>query len=304
MAAAPADPVERVGREVRRDVVPVAPVEPVGREVAIRAPVKPGRRKAGALATGPQWLVAEASGRSGVSARVDGFTPEKRRCFVAALQQTGCLADAARAARVSTETARRWRRKDAEFARQCAAASAAAAAPLEMIAWQRAVIGAEEKVIRDGVVVQIKVKPSDAMLRLLLQAADPDKYGRMSPGGETRQQIEARVRREIAAEEESPEEALATFLAKLEEIEARPDPCPEGWWVGPGGRFIPDGWGPVTEAAQAAWAEEQAAAEQAAAEAAADEEPDRSGNWRELHEEICAGWAERRAAEEGGARKF
>jgi hypothetical protein len=254
--------------------------------------VKPVRRKA--AAAGPQWLVPEAA-RSGVSARVDGFTPEKRRRFVAALQQTGCLADAARAARVSTETARRWRRKDAEFARQCAAASAAAAAPLETIAWQRAVIGAEEKVIRDGVVVQIKVKPSDAMLRLLLQAADPDKYGRMSPGGETKHQIEARVRREIAAEEESPEEALATFLAKLEEIEARPDPCPEGWWVGPSGRFIPDGWGPVTEAAQAAWAEEQAAAE---------EEPDRSGDWRPLHARICAGWTERRAAEEGGATKF
>jgi hypothetical protein len=112
------------------------------------------------------------------------------------------------------------------------------------------------------------------------------------------------VGREVAAEEESPEEALATFLAKLEEIEARPEPCPEGWWVGPGGRVIPDGWGPVTEAAQAAWAEEQAAEEQAAADAAAGEEPERGPLWPGFQEEMSARWAARRAAEEGGARKF
>lgn len=72
--------------------------------------------------------------------------------------------------------------------------------PLENTAWRRAVEGVEEKIWRDGKLVQVKVKPSDAMLRLLLQASNPKKYGRLSRGGETKKQIEKRLRKAIRAE--------------------------------------------------------------------------------------------------------
>jgi AcrR family transcriptional regulator len=132
--------------------------------------------------------------------RRDGFTPERKRAAVEGLEKYGTIADAARKAGVSTTTFYRHLAKDPAFAARCETAREKAAAPLEAIAWERAVKGAPETIIRDGKVVQVKVKPSDAMLRMLLQGANPKKYGRMSRGGATRRQIEKKVPREIEAE--------------------------------------------------------------------------------------------------------
>lgn len=111
--------------------------------------------------------------------RSDGFTPEKKRRFFKALRKTGCLTDAARAAGVSTNTVRRHRDRWEDFDSQVDATLALASVALDTIAWKRATQGTEEKVYRDGRLVFTRVKPSDAMLRLLMQGANPEKYGRM-----------------------------------------------------------------------------------------------------------------------------
>jgi hypothetical protein len=130
----------------------------------------------------------------------DGFTPAKKAKAIEALGKYGNVTDAARVARISDTTFYRHLNKDPEFARLCEMARATAAQPLETLAWQRATEGAPETIIRNGEVVQIKVKPSDALMRLLLQASNPKKYGRLSSGGASRRQIEKEVRERIEAE--------------------------------------------------------------------------------------------------------
>jgi hypothetical protein len=119
---------------------------------------------------------------------------------IEALAKYGNVTDAARVAGVSDTTFYRHLNKDPEFARLCDASRAKAARPLEMLAWQRAVEGAPETIIRKGEVVQIKVKPSDSMMRLMLQASNPKKYGRLSRGGPSRRQVEKKLRKTIEAE--------------------------------------------------------------------------------------------------------
>ncbi|HEX8622381.1 MAG TPA: hypothetical protein VF718_10445 [Allosphingosinicella sp.] len=162
----------------------------------------------------------------------DGFTPAKKAKAIEALGTCGNVTDAARVAGVSDTTFYRHLRKDSDFARLCDLARAKAAQPLETLAWQRATEGAPETVIRGGEVVQIKVKPSDAMMRLLLQASNPKKYGRLSRGGASRRQIEKALRKRIEAEvrvevEEKmrgPRRDVRTVFeqitARLEQIEA------------------------------------------------------------------------------------
>jgi hypothetical protein len=157
----------------------------------------------GEPARGPRW-------------RIDGFTPEKRRVFLAALGRFGCITDAARVAGVSTQTVGRHRKKWADFARACETARLQAAGPLEALAWERAVVGAETIVVRNGEVVEVRKKPSDAMLRLILQASDPEKFG--SPnrgGGETARQMEKRLRRQI---EKEIREQIAASRPTIEQV--------------------------------------------------------------------------------------
>lgn len=157
-----------------------------------------------------------------VRARHDAFMPKKRRLFYKALRKTGCLADAARKAGISRETARRWRRKDARFAYACERALEIAAVDLEAIAYERGVYGAEQVTIRNGEVVEVKRKPSDAMLRLLLIGSNRKKYGRLGAVGKRRleawerKRIEKEVRARIAAEDVwSFDEAMEVIDRKL-----------------------------------------------------------------------------------------
>jgi len=114
----------------------------------------------------------------GLRYREDGFTPEKRKRFLKTLRKTGCVADAARVAGVSTTTIHRLRRKFADFDSQCVAARRLAVPELEAIAYKRATEGAPAKIIRKGELFEVRVKPSDSILRLLLAGAAPKKYGR------------------------------------------------------------------------------------------------------------------------------
>ena len=111
--------------------------------------------------------------------RHDGFTPARQRTFFKVLKKSGCITDACRACGISRNTVRRWRDRWTEFDEKVEAALAIASVELDMIAWKRATQGAEEKVYRDGRLVFTRVKPSDSMLRLLMQGANPGKYGRM-----------------------------------------------------------------------------------------------------------------------------
>jgi AcrR family transcriptional regulator len=162
----------------------------------------------------------------------DGFTPAKKARAIEALGKYGNVTDAARVAGVSDTTFYRHLNKDAGFARLCETARAKASQPLETLAWQRATEGAPETIIRGGEVVQIKVKPSDSLMRLLLQASNPKKYGRLARGGATRRQIERKLRKTIEAEVRAEIEAkrggpprdvkvlIAEISARLAEIKA------------------------------------------------------------------------------------
>src|SRR3546814_10515262 len=68
------------------------------------------------------------------------------------------------------------RRRFAEFDRACSTALARARRGLQAIAYERAVVGREMVVIRDGKEVERRIMPSDAMLGLLI------KRGELGPG--------------------------------------------------------------------------------------------------------------------------
>ncbi|MEA3010190.1 MAG: hypothetical protein QOJ91_1882 [Sphingomonadales bacterium] len=146
----------------------------------------------------------------------DGFTPAKKAKAIEALGKYGNVTDAARVSGVSDTTFYRHLNKDPDFARSCELARERAAKPIETLAWQRATEGAPETIIRNGEVVQVKVKPSDAVLRLLLQASDPKKYGRLSRGGASRRQIEKKLRKTIEAE--TRERMKRELVASDEEV--------------------------------------------------------------------------------------
>jgi hypothetical protein len=181
--------------------------------------------------------------------RHDGFTPARQKTFFKVLKKTGCIEDACRACGISTNTVRRWRNRWAAFDEKVECALAIASVELDMIAYKRATEGAEEKVFRDGKLISTKVKPSDAMLRLLMQGADPEKYGRTGqmPKGavlrELKKQAEAEVRakyRAVATEEELIQKA-ATLLGMLKKRRQKAK-LAGGYTPGPEGLLIPPGW--------------------------------------------------------------
>jgi AcrR family transcriptional regulator len=147
--------------------------------------------------------------------RRDGFTPEKKLAAIEALGKYGTIADACRVAGISKTSFYRHEEKDPAFAESCRIARLKAAVPLDAVAWQRAVEGATERIYRKGELVQERTRPSDALLRLVLQSADPDKYGTASPGAKARMEaalrtrIEAEIRAEGWQKKPGPEELAA-----------------------------------------------------------------------------------------------
>lgn len=142
------------------------------------------------------------SGRAGgLRLRHDGFTPAKQKRFLETLAKTGCVRDACRKVGISDTSAYRTRDRLPAFAEQWERALAMASTALETVAWQRGVEGIEEPVIHYGKVVGTRIKRSDSILRLMLQGANPRKYGRMGRSGESEAQMKARLRKEIIEEE-------------------------------------------------------------------------------------------------------
>lgn len=158
----------------------------------------------------------------------DGFTAAKRQAFVAALATHGTIADACRIAGVSTTTFYRHEKRDADLASLCRAARAQAAGNLETLAWERGVTGIEEPVVQGGKVVATRRRRSDAIFRLILQASNPKKYGRMAAARrkevekEVRKRIEREVRAEIAGRlYATREETDAMILKRLSILHRR-----------------------------------------------------------------------------------
>ena len=163
--------------------------------------------------------------------RRDGFTPERKKACVAALADYGTIADACRVAGISTTSFYRHEKKDPAFRSQCEAARAKAASNLEILAWERAVTGIEEPIICYGKTVGTRRKRSDMLFKLILQAANPEKYGHpLGRSGnrdiaELRRRIEAELRPKIEAELRAqglPERRMspAEGMAARRELEA------------------------------------------------------------------------------------
>lgn len=185
--------------------------------------------------------------------RHDGFTPARQKIFFKALKKSGCIADACRACGISTNTVRRWRDRWAAFDEKVECALAIASVELDMIAYKRATEGAAEKVFRDGKLVSTKIKPSDAMLRLLMQGADPKKYGRTGqmPKGAILRKLKKQAQEEVRAEyrervrkgmgrKELIDKAV-TLLGMLKKRRQKAK-FAEGYTPGPEGLLIPPGW--------------------------------------------------------------
>src|SRR3546814_16952504 len=96
----------------------------------------------------------------GLRIREDGWTVARTRVFLGVLARTGCVADAARVAGVSTTSVNRSRKLFPAFDRACAEALAKALRGLEAVAWQRAVEERETVDLRDGKEVDRRGAPA------------------------------------------------------------------------------------------------------------------------------------------------
>ena len=182
--------------------------------------------------------------------RHDAFGLPKRRLFLKTLAKTGCILEACRAAGVSKSTVYDHQERDPEFRKHCDLALEMGGLPVELAAWERGVTGIEEEVIRGGRVVGYRMKRSDAVLRLLLQGANPKKYG-TRPGftrkrlmALERKRIKQEIYAEIRAKRPSFEESMEMLDKKLKAFGARDEEekLASGWTRMRGRGLIPPGW--------------------------------------------------------------
>jgi len=108
----------------------------------------------------------------GLRVRHDGWTKARTQRFLDTLAHTGCVADAARVAGMSDESARRLYKRFPAFAAAWDDALARAQKGLVAIAYQRAVEGKETIIYRRGEEYERRISPSDAMLGLLVKRGD------------------------------------------------------------------------------------------------------------------------------------
>jgi hypothetical protein len=182
--------------------------------------------------------------------RHDAFTGAKKQLYLKALVKTGCILDACRITGVSSSTVYNHQARDPEFAHNCGLAVAMASTPIELTAYERAVVGTEEPIIRGGEVVGTRVKRSDYMLKVLLQGANPKKYG-PRPGftrkrilKAERKHIEREIRAEMAEASVTFEDAIKMLDQNLDHLRDRADARrrQEGWTELGCGAWVPPGW--------------------------------------------------------------
>jgi hypothetical protein len=182
--------------------------------------------------------------------RHDAFTGARKKLYLKALTKTGCILDACRLTGVPPRTVYNHQESDPEFARYCEMALGMASASIELLAWERGVVGVEEEVVRYGKTFIVR-KRSDSVLRLLLQGSNRKKYG-PRPGfsrkrllRHEREEIERQVRAEITsglrANDEETVKALA-FRLKAFDARNREKKLAQGWTLTEEGHLIPPGW--------------------------------------------------------------
>lgn len=166
------------------------------------------------------WESNDATAAETARRRHDAFTPARKKAFLKILGKTGCILDACRAVGVSNRTVYTHQEKDHEFFRHCRLAIEMAGTEIELMAWERGVVGVEEEVICGGKMVT-RIKRSDSVLRLLLQGANRKKYG-PRPGfsrkrllAHERQEIERKVRHEMAQNPWTFDKAIELLEEKL-----------------------------------------------------------------------------------------
>jgi hypothetical protein len=186
--------------------------------------------------------------------RRDAFTEARKSAFLKALVKTGCILDACRLVGPSPRTIYRHQESDPRFRRHCQVALKMSGTPVELTAWERAVEGVEEQIAVGGQMVTRR-RYSENLLRLLLQGANPAKYG-PRPGFKRkrllryeRKSMEREIRAEIAAEtpESTFEDAIVELDRKLEHFGAREDQkrLANGWTKSPDGDWVPPGYAPI-----------------------------------------------------------
>lgn len=160
-----------------------------------------------------------------------GFTPAKKAACIEALGQGVTVAEACRAAGISPTTFYKHEKKDPGFSSLCRAARARSGGTvsLETLAWERGVTGIEEEVVQGGKVVGTRRKRSDPVFRMLLEGADPERFGfrikaiRAKIEKELRPKIEAEIRAEMAERAETSrrdsEQLFDELAERLGEIE-------------------------------------------------------------------------------------
>ena len=197
------------------------------------------------------WEVEEESpGEAPPGQRHDAFTPARKRAFLKALSKSGCILDACRDVGVSSRTVYNHQESDPEFGKNCRLAIAMSATPVELAAWERGVTGVEVDVIRGGKFIGTTLRRSDSILRLLLQGANPKKYG-PRPGftrkrllAHERKQIEKEVRARLAASGPSIEQVRDEVVGRLKSLRAHEERqrLADGWTKTEDGYLIPPGW--------------------------------------------------------------
>lgn len=198
----------------------------------------------------------EEFGPDGRRLRHDAFTARRKHEFLKALAKTGCLEDACRLVGVASRTVYRHQEEDGEFYRYCTLALRMVETPLELTAWQRAVDGFEEQVVVGGRVTT-RIRHSENLLRLFLQASNPKKYG-PRPGFKRKrllrherkqmeQEIRAEIEARVAAEQPTFDEAIALLEPRLAALGAREDrsKLQQGWTKSPDGDWVPPGYAPI-----------------------------------------------------------
>jgi hypothetical protein len=114
-----------------------------------------------------------------VRRRVNGWTADRQRTFIAALAETGCVSEACAEVGITPRSAYRLREHPGATAFRDAwdHAQHLASARLTAIAWERAIHGANERLYKDGELIAERRKPSDRLLMWLLAHHNPTTYG-------------------------------------------------------------------------------------------------------------------------------
>jgi hypothetical protein len=198
----------------------------------------------------------EEFGPDGRRLRHDAFTARRKHDLLKALAKTGGLEDACRIVGVSSRTVYRHQQEDPAFLRNCTLALKMVETPIELTAWQRAVEGVEQEFACGGQ-VHVRKRYDSGLLRLLLQASNPNKYG-PRPGFKRkrilkfeRKQMAREIRAEIDARRAEHTPSIEAVTEKIiREVEAikrhrQAGQLAAGWTKSPDGEMIPPGYAPV-----------------------------------------------------------